>query len=72
MALLAPLPGLPVLGVDFESGHQVQTDDKQVRHHDTSDDEHGQQAANARAAWLTGAGLPSRPVSGHVTEERCR
>jgi len=40
MTFLPPLPGLPVLGVDFESGHQVQADDEQIRHHDTSDDEH--------------------------------
>ena len=40
MTFLPLLPGLPVPGVDFESGHQVQADDEQIRHHHTSDDEH--------------------------------
>jgi hypothetical protein len=40
MTFLPPLQGLSVLGVNFESSCQVQADDKHVRQHDTSDDEH--------------------------------
>ena len=40
MTFLPPLQGLVVLGMDFETGYQVQADDEHVRHHDTSDYEH--------------------------------
>jgi hypothetical protein len=40
MALLPPLLRTPVSGMDFKPGHQIQADHEQIRHHDTSDDEH--------------------------------
>jgi hypothetical protein len=39
-ALLPALLCKPVAGVDFTSGHQLQADHEQIRHHDASDDEH--------------------------------
>jgi hypothetical protein len=51
MTLLPPLPSLPILGVDFESSCQVQGYNEQVRHHDTSDDEHAAAGTTTRSTW---------------------
>jgi hypothetical protein len=40
VTLLPPLLRAPVSSVNFTSGHQIQADYEQIRHHDTSDDEH--------------------------------
>jgi hypothetical protein len=64
MAFLPPLPSLPVLGVDLKSGRKIQADNEQIRHHDTSDDEHAAAGSECPHRMADRAGLPSRPVVG--------
>jgi hypothetical protein len=64
MTLFPPLLRTPVSGMDFKSGHQVQADHEQIRHHDASDDVHAAADNEAGTARLTRAGLPSRPFVG--------
>lgn len=60
VALLPPILCTPVLGVDFKSGRQVQSDNEQIRHHDTSDDEHAAGGSERRCRVTNTGWLPSR------------